>query len=120
MIGRGWEVTARDREMIGRGRDGPAKDRGMIGWTCQKTYGNLSSNGRKPSVETVDNHLKMFEKIYYQVAVTILDKQTGDRELRPLQAINDNYPKFILTMDQPAIDDYSGIRVQNILDFLLE
>jgi predicted AAA+ superfamily ATPase len=61
---------------------------------------------------------KVNEKIYYQVSATILDEQTRDRELRSLQAINDNYPKFILTMDQPIFDDYSGIKIQNILDFL--
>jgi len=63
---------------------------------------------------------KSNEKIYYQVSATILDGQTRERELRPLQAIKDNYPKVILTMDQPVFDDYSGVRIQNILDFLLE
>ncbi|MDW7730597.1 MAG: ATP-binding protein [Bacillota bacterium] len=63
---------------------------------------------------------KSNEKIYFQVSATILDGQTRERELRPLQAIKDNYPKVILTMDQPVFDDYSGIRIQNILDFLLE
>jgi uncharacterized protein len=63
---------------------------------------------------------KSNEKYYYQVSASILDRQTLERELRPLQAIKDNYPKVILTMDQPVFDDYSGVRIQNILDFLLE
>lgn len=63
---------------------------------------------------------KSNEKIYYQVSATLLDEQTLDRELRPLQALKDNYPKMILTMDQPVFNDYSGIRIQNILSFLLE
>ena len=63
---------------------------------------------------------KSTEKYYYQVSATILDEQTLERELRPLQAIKDNYPKVILTMDKPVFDDYSGVRIQNILDFLLE
>ncbi len=63
---------------------------------------------------------KTKEKIYYQVSATIMDEQTRLRELRPLQSISDNYPKFILTMDQTIFDDYSGIRVKNIIDFLLE
>lgn len=63
---------------------------------------------------------KANEKIYYQVSATILDKKTRERELRPLQSISDNYPKYILTMDQNIFNDYSGIKVQNILDFLLE
>lgn len=63
---------------------------------------------------------KSSERIYYQVSATILDEHTRERELAPLQAIHDNYPKIILTMDQPVFDDFSGIRIQNILDFLLE
>ena len=60
------------------------------------------------------------EKLYFQVSATILDETTRERELRPLQAITDNYPKFILTMDQTPYDDYAGIKVKNIVDFLLE
>ncbi len=60
------------------------------------------------------------EKIYYQVTASILDETTRRRELRPLRSISDNYPKYILTMDQTIFNDYSGIKVQNILDFLRE
>ncbi len=62
---------------------------------------------------------KTNEKVYYQVSATILDKDTRERELRPLRAIRDNYPKYILTMDQTIFDDYSGIKVQNIIHYLL-
>lgn len=64
--------------------------------------------------------VKPDEKIYYQVSSTILDENTRERELRPLQSISDNYPKIILTMDQSIFNDYSGIKVINIIDFLLE
>jgi len=60
------------------------------------------------------------EKIYYQVSATIMDEKTRELELRPLESISDNYPKYILTMDQTVFNDYSGIRVKNIIDFLLE
>ena len=60
------------------------------------------------------------EKIYYQVSATIMDEKTRERELRPLESISDNYPKYILTMDKTVFNDYSGIRVKNIIDFLLE
>ncbi len=63
---------------------------------------------------------KADEIVYYQVSATILDEKTRDRELRPLQSISDNYPKYILTMDQTIFNDYSGIKVKNIIDFLLE
>jgi uncharacterized protein len=62
---------------------------------------------------------KSNEKVYYQVSATILDKDTLERELRPLLATKDNYPKYILTMDQTIFDDYSGIKVLNIINYLL-
>lgn len=63
---------------------------------------------------------KADEKIYYQVSASILDEKTRARELRPLESISDNYPKYIITMDHSIFTDYSGIKVQNIIDFLLE
>jgi len=54
------------------------------------------------------------------VSATIMDEKTRDRELKPLKAIDDNYPKYVLTMDETIFDDYAGIKVKNIIDFLLE
>jgi predicted AAA+ superfamily ATPase len=62
---------------------------------------------------------KLDEKIYYQVAATIMDQTTRDRELRPLQAITDHYQKVILTMDKTIYKDFEGIKNINIIDFLL-
>lgn len=76
--------------------------------------------GKIGSLEVDFVATKPNEKIYYQVSATILDDITRDRELRPLQSITDNYPKYILTMDQTIFNDYSGIKVVNIIDFLLE
>lgn len=76
--------------------------------------------GKIGSLEVDFVATKSNEKIYYQVSATILDEKTRERELRPLQSISDNYPKFILTMDQTVFNDYSGIKVLNIIDFLLE
>jgi uncharacterized protein len=75
--------------------------------------------GKIGSLEVDFVATKTNEKLYYQVSATILDKDTRERELRPLLAIKDNYPKYILTMDQTIFDDYSGIKVQNIIHFLL-
>jgi predicted AAA+ superfamily ATPase len=63
---------------------------------------------------------KTDEKIYYQVSASILDEKTRDRELRSQKAISDNYPKYILTMDQTIFKDYGGIKIKNLIDFLLE
>jgi predicted AAA+ superfamily ATPase len=55
---------------------------------------------------------------YYQVALSVRDEATLDRELRPLLAVRDSYPKYILTMDDDPPADYNGIRLINILDWL--
>jgi len=63
---------------------------------------------------------KIDSKVYYQVSATLLDENTRQRELKPLQLIGDNYEKIILTMDDNSIRDYEGIKVKNIIEFLLE
>ncbi|MEA4805664.1 MULTISPECIES: ATP-binding protein [Acetobacterium] len=76
--------------------------------------------GKIGSLEVDFIATKTDEKVYYQVSATILDETTRARELRPLEAISDNYPKYILTMDHTVFNDYSGIKIKNILEFLLE
>ena len=58
--------------------------------------------------------------IYYQVAATVRDETTLQRELKSLQKINDHYQKFILTLDEDPEADYEGIRRVNVLDWLME
>ena len=57
---------------------------------------------------------------YFQVAYTTREKATLERELTPLQDINDHYPKYILTMDIDPIADYDGIKKVNVLDWRAE
>lgn len=57
--------------------------------------------------------------IYYQVAATVRDEATLQRELNSLQKINDHYQKFILTLDEDPEVDYEGIRRLNVLDWLM-
>ena len=59
------------------------------------------------------------QTIYYQVAATVRDEGTLKRELASLQKINDNYPKFILTLDEDPDADYEGIRRINALEWLM-
>ena len=56
---------------------------------------------------------------YFQVALTVRDEKTLERELRPLQAIRDHYPKALLTMDEDPETQYDGIRRLNARDWLL-
>ena len=63
--------------------------------------------------------------VYYQVALTTRaegDEKNRilDRELTPLKKINDNYPKYILTLDDDLDADFDGIKKINVLDWLLE
>lgn len=57
---------------------------------------------------------------YYQVALTVADSQTLERELRPLDSIADHNPKYLLTMDEVPEVSHKGIRQINALDWLLE
>lgn len=58
------------------------------------------------------------EKIYIQVCYLLASQETVDREFRPLLAIKDNYPKYVVSMDTLFGKDYQGIRRLNIIDFL--
>lgn len=57
---------------------------------------------------------------YYQVTQTLSDEQVKNRELRSLESISDNYDKIILSMDKSINNDYNGIKVKNIINWLLE
>ena len=56
---------------------------------------------------------------YFQVALSVRDEKTLDRELRSLRAIKDHYPKILLTMDDDPEVHYDGIRRINARDWLL-
>lgn len=57
--------------------------------------------------------------IYIQVAVTVMDEAKLEQELRPFREIEDNYPKYIITLDDLFVKDHDGIKTVNALDFLL-
>lgn len=57
--------------------------------------------------------------IYIQVAVTVMDETKLEQELRPFREIEDNYPKYIITLDDLFVKDHDGIKTINALDFLL-
>ena len=57
---------------------------------------------------------------YYQVTASMLEKSTFDREMASLASIRDHYPKYVLTLDRFSAGDYDGIRVLNVVDWLLQ
>lgn len=64
--------------------------------------------------------VNMQEVAYYQVAATVRDEATLERELHPLKMVKDNYPKTILSLDVAPVAYHNGIKIQNVLDWLLE
>lgn len=60
------------------------------------------------------------ELAYYQVAASVREQKTLERELAALQAVPDNHPKFLLTLDDDPPANYEGIRQMNALSFLLQ
>jgi predicted AAA+ superfamily ATPase len=60
------------------------------------------------------------ERIYIQVTYMLVDDQTIQREFGNLMAIDDNYPKYVVTMDELAAGNaYRGIRQIHLRDFLM-
>ena len=63
---------------------------------------------------------QMMDYSYVQVSMTIMaSRETEDREYRPLEAIADNYPKYILTRND-LIQKRSGIIHKNIPEFMFK
>jgi predicted AAA+ superfamily ATPase len=42
-----------------------------------------------------------------------------EREMWPLRSIQDNYEKIVLTLDRFSLGNYDGIKVMNVIDWLL-
>lgn len=59
------------------------------------------------------------QREYYQVAYTVNDKKTLERELSSLRKIRDTYSKFLLTMDFD-ITNFDGIQKVNVIDWLMK
>ena len=56
---------------------------------------------------------------YYQVTYLMADERTREREFASLLAIPDNYPKYVLSMDDFCMSQ-NGVQAVNIVDWLLE
>ena len=60
------------------------------------------------------------EKLYIQVTYLLASPETVEREFSPLKKIGDNYPKYVLSMDNLGEYNIDGIVRKRIIDFLLE
>lgn len=61
---------------------------------------------------------KMDKKLYIQVSADISDKTTFEREVRPLLEVKDAYPKIILSRTRQPEQQYEGVRIFDIADWL--
>ncbi|NCC25048.1 MAG: ATP-binding protein [Deltaproteobacteria bacterium] len=58
------------------------------------------------------------QKLYIQVTYLLASPETMDREFSPLLAVDDNYPKMVLSMDTMLGNDFQGIKRMYLPDFL--
>jgi len=77
------------------------------------TVGNLESG----EIDFIATRFK--EKIYIQVAYILADDSVTQREFGVFKHIEDNYPKYVLTMDKFDFSQ-NGIIHKNVIDWLLE
>ena len=84
-----------------------------------KLYINFENEDYSFIKNDIDLHNFIKEKIYIQVAYILADDSVIDREFGAYKSIEDNYPKYVLTMDK---HDFSqeGIIHKNVIDWLLE
>lgn len=64
--------------------------------------------------------IKRSEKLYIQVANSIDDPDTFQREVDPLLRIKDAYPKMILTRTRQEPYQHEGVKIVDVADWLLE
>lgn len=88
-------------------------------------YFELIRRGYDVSIGKIDNlevdfiAVKPDDKIYIQVTESMINDEVRSRELAPLQKINDNYEKIVLSMNTGMDSSYDGIRSINLIDWLI-
>ena len=87
-------------------------------------YLELLTRGYEITIGKVDNLevdfvcKKYGEIIYIQVSYILASEETIEREFKPLKKIEDNYPKYVITLDDINMS-HDGIKHLNLIDFLL-
>ena len=100
------------------------QDRGKI--MENVVYNHLVANGYKTTIGIIgDNEIdfvaeKDGEKMYVQVALSLTEEKTIEREFGNLKKINDNYPKMVVTMDPFSGNTEEGIVTLSLMQFLMK
>lgn len=82
-----------------------------------KGYDVFTGKTKKGEIDFVAT--KPNKKIYIQVAYSIPNEETKKREFGAYDNINDNYPKYVISLDKITYE-YNGIKHVNLIDFLLD
>ncbi len=82
--------------------------------------GNKVSVGKIGSSEVDFVCEKQGAYTYIQVTADMTAEETFKREMKSLESIKDNYEKMVLTLDKISLGNYNGIKVINLIDWLLE
>ena len=88
-------------------------------------YFELLVRGYDVSIGKVDNSevdfiaTKADDKVYIQVTEAMTSETVRQRELAPLQKINDNYEKIVLSLNTGMDSSYDGIKSLNLVDWLI-
>lgn len=86
-------------------------------YTYLRAKGHAVSVGRIGTLECDFITRKDDTYQYVQVAMTIMDPETEEREYKPFSKIRDNYPKYLFTLDQ-LLQKRDGILHYNMLEFI--
>lgn len=104
-----------------------AKKRYDVGFTLENiVYFELLRRGYKVNIGKVGSSEVDFVAFkdgvysYYQVSANLTDENTFNREISALASIKDNYDKTILTNDLLSVGNYQGIKVVNLIEWLLQ
>lgn len=86
--------------------------------SLKKVSDTLTSGGRKTASATVENCYESLIE-YYQISLSVRDENTLEREIRPFKIIKDNYPKYLITLDNSNDIDHNGIKQIYAIKWLL-
>lgn len=127
---RGKRLLKKNQKMyivdLGLRRHLLARERYDLGFSLENiVYFELLRRGYrvnigKVGVTEIDFVARKNEAVfYYQVTASMMEETTFEREMAPLRAIHDNYPKTVITLDRFTPGNYDGIVVVNAIDWLL-
>ena len=85
-----------------------------------RSKGYMVSVGRMGALECDFVARRAFGDYFYiQVAMTIADRATEDREYGPFEKIRDSYPRYLFTLD-PLLQRRDGVRHLNLMEFIAD